>query len=247
MKTRILLFVFSLTALPLLAGSRTSANYTITADVLDAGAQPTTGVNIANVGSIGGIAGLSQNVSPLELARQGYIGQLYEATALLLNASLTNVPAGSNTQLGAVARLDDNTFLSLAATQVIWSVTTGPIANIDANGLATAGVVSQNTAAIVRGDSLGATGTLQLVVIAGSGESSPRIVNFHLEGAKAIFSGTNGPANQSFYVLTSTNVALALSNWAAIGTNSFDASGNFSFTNTINLAEPKRFFRLKVP
>ncbi len=43
----------------------------------------------------------------------------------------------------------------------------------------------------------------------------------------------HGTNNGPYYVLSSTNVALPLSNWTRLQTNSFDANGNFSFTNTI--------------
>jgi hypothetical protein len=45
-------------------------------------------------------------------------------------------------------------------------------------------------------------------------------------------------------VLATTNVALPVSNWTRIATNSF-AGGNFSFTNAVNL--PQRFYLLQVP
>jgi hypothetical protein len=48
-------------------------------------------------------------------------------------------------------------------------------------------------------------------------------------------------------VLASTNVALPLASWTTIATNSFDASGNFSFTNGVNPALPKQFFIIRLP
>ena len=54
------------------------------------------------------------------------------------------------------------------------------------------------------------------------------------------FSGSNltlsstGGAELDYYVLASTNATLPFNQWTRIATNTFDASGNFSFTNTIN-------------
>ena len=60
-------------------------------------------------------------------------------------------------------------------------------------------------------------------------------------------SGSNGTPNTSYYVLTSTNVTLPLSNWSRIVTNQFDGSGNFIFSNAINPGILQYFFRLQLP
>jgi len=60
-------------------------------------------------------------------------------------------------------------------------------------------------------------------------------------------SGTNGAASNPYYVLASTNVALPLSNWSRIATNSFDVNGHFAFTNSLIPAMPQRFYRLQLP
>lgn len=59
-------------------------------------------------------------------------------------------------------------------------------------------------------------------------------------------SGTGGPANAplTYYVLTATNAAMPLSNWAPCLTNRFDTNGTFSFTMSVSTNEPQRFFRL---
>ena len=43
------------------------------------------------------------------------------------------------------------------------------------------------------------------------------------------------------------NGALPVINWTPTQTNSFDASGNFSFTNAISPAVPRLFYLLRVP
>jgi autotransporter-associated beta strand protein/T5SS/PEP-CTERM-associated repeat protein len=62
-----------------------------------------------------------------------------------------------------------------------------------------------------------------------------------------VFSGTGGPTNAPYRVLTSTNVALPLTNWVALLTNQFDANGIFTFTNSISPSVSTRFYRLSVP
>ncbi len=52
----------------------------------------------------------------------------------------------------------------------------------------------------------------------------------------------NGPAGRTYYVLTSTNVALPLADWAPVFTNVFDGGGSFSFTNVVDQAASPSFF-----
>jgi hypothetical protein len=77
--------------------------------------------------------------------------------------------------------------------------------------------------------------------------ATPTIGGIVLSGTNTIISGTGGPANGSYWVLASTNVALPLTNWTQILTSQFDASGNFIFTNAISPAVPRRFYLLQMP
>jgi hypothetical protein len=124
------------------AGPRTSANYTITADTVDAGGNRAASTSYTNVGSIGGIVGISTVAAPAEFVRHGYIGQL-----------------------AAWQTLDDGTFLSVRSNTVTWSVAAGPLTSVNVNGLATAGTVFRNTTATAQGTYLGQTGTLDLTVV----------------------------------------------------------------------------------
>ncbi len=66
-------------------------------------------------------------------------------------------------------------------------------------------------------------------------------------GNNLVMSGGNGTPSISYYVLTSTHVALPMTNWWRLVTNQFDLSGNFNFTNAINLLTPQLFYRLQLP
>jgi hypothetical protein len=83
-------------------------------------------------------------------------------------------------------------------------------------------------------------GSIEVVSLALPGFSS-----VSLAGTNLVLAGTNGPANGTYTVLASTNVALPLSNWVAVLTNQFDAGGGFSLTNAIVPEIPQRFFRLQ--
>jgi hypothetical protein len=67
-----------------------------------------------------------------------------------------------------------------------------------------------------------------------------------LSGTTLTLSGTGGPANGTYHVLASTNVALPLNLWTSLVTNSFDGGGNFSFNVSIT-GFPQRFFLIRLP
>ena len=60
-------------------------------------------------------------------------------------------------------------------------------------------------------------------------------------------SGTGGVANASYYVLSTTNLAMPLTGWTRVATNQFDSGGGFSFTNGVDAAVPGRFYLLQLP
>ena len=91
--------------------------------------------------------------------------------------------------------------------------------------------------------SLTTDGTLK---VASTLVTGPYITSVVVSGSDLIVSGTNGTAGGNYYVLTSTNISSAVSNWTSILTQAFDGV-NFSFTNAINPADPQRFFLLQLP
>ncbi|MEY2429732.1 MAG: hypothetical protein QOJ40_2617, partial [Verrucomicrobiota bacterium] len=74
----------------------------------------------------------------------------------------------------------------------------------------------------------------------------PVISSTVVSGGNLIFSGTNGTAGNTYYVLTSTNLIAPLSTWVRLQTNTFGPGGVFSVTNAINPATPNRFFMLNL-
>ena len=150
---------------PLHAGPRTSTNYSIITDTLDDGGKRTTSTNYTMDGSIGEIAGIATVAAPAETAKSGYVGQLYEITGLTLNATPLTHNEGGTRQLSAAQLLDDSTTLAVNASSVAWSVLSGPLTSINASGLATAGIVYQNTGATAQGIFAGNTGALNLTVL----------------------------------------------------------------------------------
>jgi poly(beta-D-mannuronate) lyase len=74
----------------------------------------------------------------------------------------------------------------------------------------------------------------------------PRIVSCTLGGSSLLISGTNGVPGWTYFVLAQTNLTTPLSDWTRIATNQFDASGNFTFTNSIDPKLPARFYLLQL-
>lgn len=147
------------------AASRNSANYSVPADTQDAGGRRATSASYSNYGCVGGVAGLGAVAAPVETAKHGYIGQLYDVKSLQLSANPTNVNEGATRQLSASATLDDNTKLNPIATAVKWGVLSGPIHSVSASGLALATNVYQDTPASVQGTFSGQPGALALNVL----------------------------------------------------------------------------------
>ncbi len=164
MNTNCIVVIFGVLTVAAHAGPRTSTNYAVATDTADAGGKRTTSASYTNDGSVGGVAGLSTVAAPAETLKAGYAAQLYDATGLTLSASPLTVNETATLQLAAWLALDDATFLTIPAASVAWSTVSGPL-SLSSSGLATGGVVYQNTSATAQGIHLGFTGTLGLAVL----------------------------------------------------------------------------------
>ena len=150
-------------ATPLHAGTRTDANYSITADTADAGGRRTTSASYSNDDNAGLIAGISTVASPSETAKRGCVAQLYEVGGFAVTASPSSLPEGTTRQVIGGYLLDDGTLLAVNAASVAWSAAS-PL-TINVSGLVTAGAVYQDTMALVQGIYAGSTGSTNLTVL----------------------------------------------------------------------------------
>jgi alpha-galactosidase len=75
---------------------------------------------------------------------------------------------------------------------------------------------------------------------------SPQIVTTAMNGNDFVFSGTNGVAGWPYWVLTTTNITLPITNWSLVYTGAFDASGNFIYTNPAG-SNAQLFYLLELP
>ena len=86
--------------------------------------------------------------------------------------------------------------------------------------------------------------------IAVKSTASPTSMQFSTisySGTQMVFSGSGGTPNATYVVLTSTNLSLAKASWTMLATNTFNGSGNFSFTRPIDNTTPQRFFVVEIP
>ena len=75
----------------------------------------------------------------------------------------------------------------------------------------------------------------------------PVITSVELSGSSLVFSGGSGTAGNTYYVLSSTNLTLPLTNWTRELTNTFGTGGSFSVTNPIGTGVPQKFYLLQLP
>ena len=106
--------------------------------------------------------------------------------------------------------------------------------------------VGRFTPGLIVTNSLGLT-------LSGSGpaitiSSPPAITGISLSGSNLVIAGSNGFSGITYYVLTSTNLALPRSQWTPVATNVWSANGNFSLTvsNGVNGSVPQQFYLFQV-
>jgi hypothetical protein len=149
-------------SLAVTARASESANYSLTPLTEDGGGRRSTSANYTIDSSAAPGAATS---SGAYIVRSGYAGSLFDSVSLGLTASPLTVNEGTTRQLNASVILDDATTLTLAPASVTWAVQSGPLTGINAGGLATAGIVYQNTAAVAQGGYSGLNGTVTLSVL----------------------------------------------------------------------------------
>ena len=79
-----------------------------------------------------------------------------------------------------------------------------------------------------------------------AGSAALQFTNVTLRGTKLVLNGLGGISNGAVTLLASTNLLLPLTSWTASATNTFDGSGRFSLTNTVNPSVRPQFYALRV-
>jgi hypothetical protein len=160
-------------ALPLViaqAGSRSSANYSIPADSVDASGGVLSSANYSLKSTASGEFGTGSDAltaSTAYMNKGGFVGELYDIVALSVTAPPSNnLNEAASRQLGAAPLADDSTTLALLDPSTVnWSIIGGPITSISSSGLATVGNVYQDTLATVGGTAQSLSGQLNLTIL----------------------------------------------------------------------------------
>ena len=149
------------------AESRTSADYSIVMESIDQGGATLASADYTINTSVNDSGAMAGEVTSGYLAKNGYIGQLFDVVGVVPTAPASTVNEGFSLQLGAVQLLDDATVLPFSSSLAAWSVvgSPSPISSICASGLASAATVYQDSPATVRASYQGFTGTLNLTVL----------------------------------------------------------------------------------
>ena len=72
-------------------------------------------------------------------------------------------------------------------------------------------------------------------------------IQVNTAGNSVAISGTNGPPNVGFRVLTSADVTAHVATWTELGTGTFSGSGSFSFSGAITPTDTQRFYVVVAP
>ena len=86
------------------------------------------------------------------------------------------------------------------------------------------------------------TGVVRVVYV---GLGRPAFQSIAQSGTNLILGGSNGVVGTPYYLLTSTNLALPLTNWTRLLTNVYGAGGSFSNNIPLYPAEAAKFYRLQ--
>lgn len=92
-------------------------------------------------------------------------------------------------------------------------------------------------------NTLAANGILSVVL----GTVHPQMTQTALSGTNLVFGGNGGAAGYNYSVLTTTNLAVPFSAWNVAGGGTFDAGGNFNFTNAMDSNSTQKFYVIQIP
>jgi hypothetical protein len=173
-----------------------------------------------------------------------------------------NISVGTNGLAAAVETLydlnDTNASLTLGANGRVYlhktnhfasvtingtSLTNGTYSFTQLNGVYPANFPSTWTQLVGSGASVGSG----QIIVGSVPPSIPHITSFNLTGTTLTISATNGAANGTYYLLMSTNVALPISQWTSVLTNTFDGGGDLNLsTNIVHPDDVQEFYILQV-
>jgi fibronectin-binding autotransporter adhesin len=206
-----------------------------------------TGQKLLGVGSVRGTLTVSSGAT---LAPGHSIGSIAGTTNITLGGqTLMDIDAGAVTNDQVIT----TNSITYGGTLVVTNIN-GTLAAGQSYRLFNAGTYSLNfssvtlptlTAPLYWTNTLTSNGT---IAVASAVVPQPHITAITINPPNITISATNGSPGGTFYVLSSTNIALPLSNWTRIATNVFDGSGNIvGYTVTNATSGAQKFYILQLP
>ncbi|MFM2082303.1 MAG: hypothetical protein RL380_994 [Verrucomicrobiota bacterium] len=146
-------------------------------------------------------------------------------------------PFAANAVPIAVALIGNGTLAGTSLTQ-----------NTDATGKATFSGLTVSAAGVkqLTASRTGLTSSTSdyFSILSGSGGSSvPVVTSATQTGGNLVLHGTSGPASAAYDIITTTNLSTPKTNWSLLGSSTFQANGNFDFTNTVGTG--RKFYALR--
>lgn len=166
-----------------------------------------------------------------------------------------SVVAGTNVMF--TVNVGDPTLMSNIVALSVSGLPPGATATFSTNavtgsGTATLAITASSLVApgsyplTVTGANAGLDHTAQVTLSVQNPSRTPVMNQVTLAANNLMIAGTNGTDQGSYYVLTSTNLALPLINWTPIATNAFDSNGNFSFATRTSANLPQQFYLIEL-
>jgi autotransporter-associated beta strand protein len=209
-------------ALTLVGGQVLQGNGTLTGTLTNGvGAILSPGTNGIGLFTVTGSAAL-RGTTRMELNRNSLTNDVLQVGSVLsYGGTLSLVNLGGTLAAGDTFKLFNATSCTGAFTSIV-PATPAP------------GLMWDTTA-------LNSNGTLKVAVA-----PAPLFTSIALAGTNLVFNGTNGQPNEPYSLRAATNLLIPASNWPVMGTGTFDSTGNFSITNSLDATVPKLFYLIQL-
>ena len=185
-----------------------------------------------------------------------------QADNLLVNSSYLSLLSPTTLPVAAFTATPTNGIRPLAVTftntssgsitNFVWNFGDGQTTNLT-SGAVVAHTYQTNgtyTVSLKASGSGGSNTNTQAGLVTVLVPNPPQISGISISGANAlVLQGTGGPTNGGYYywLRSSTNLTLPLTNWSIVATNPFDTYGNFSNQIPMTPGSPQTFYRLQMP
>jgi len=215
---------------------------------------PATNNSFTMLTASSGLSGSFANITNNRVSVANYAGGSFLVVTTATSVVLTNFQALQASFTASVTNglaplavaFTDTSYSTGTITNRLWNFGDGFSTNTQATNLThTFKGVGTNLVTLSVSGGLGTNSASLAIVVLPS--QPPVIGGVQIIGGSFIITGTNGTAGANYLVLTSTNLALPLTNWTILSTNPFGSGGSVNVTNPLNSNSPQIYYRLRLP